>query len=117
MEEKTEVTFNGECAYDSFGKRYPIPGNYISKSRLLPGDIMNMYFSEGGIYFKVVKSSKNKLVKGTVTNHKTIVVFGKEYNIHISSYAYYKLKAGDEIFARIREDGGGFYCAVEGRIE
>src|SRR4030042_5020393 len=50
-----EGIFDGQYMIDKDGKKYPIPANYASKSKLVAGDVMKLtILSDGSFVYKQI---------------------------------------------------------------
>lgn len=52
--------FDGKDFVSDSGKIYPVPGNYASKSKLVAGDKMTMYFNDEDSIYKVVEGVERR---------------------------------------------------------
>ncbi|MBQ7617005.1 hypothetical protein IJS64_03310 [bacterium] len=49
-------------------KKYPVPMNYSSKSKLIPGDVMKLkILPEGRLVFKLIKPAERKHLKAILS--------------------------------------------------
>lgn len=105
------------------GRVYPVPVNYISKSKLLFGDTLKLIISEHGFQYKQIKliARKNSLVKISEDSYKhyAITQTGESYEIPRATVSFYSLRSGDEAIAVLplnKSDSQGM-CAIEGAIK
>ncbi len=117
-----EGVFDGETMIDSENKKYPVPANYASKSKLIPGDILKLTISEDGSFvFKQIGPIKRKKILGDleeVTEGKYVVNSeGKKYRVILASVTYYKAKAGDKLTIIVPEKGESEWAAVENVLD
>ncbi|HLN19157.1 MAG TPA: hypothetical protein VK255_03235 [Patescibacteria group bacterium] len=118
MEKEITGVFDGQCLIGSDGKKYPVPGNYTSKSKLLEGDTLILRISEeGDFFYKQVCPVPRKRILAKVVMENGLTMVTNETNIlwHVcaSSVSYYKLKSGDEVIAIIPRDKPAFWAAIE----
>ena len=116
-----EGVFDGEEMIDKDGKKYAVPANYASKSKLVAGDKMKLTISQDGSFiFKQIGPVDRKRIVGKV--HKTgerwqIVCEGKKYQCLRSSVSYFKAKAGDKVTVLIPKIGESDWAAIENLLE
>lgn len=116
--DKIEGVFDGEYMVDSNEKKYPVPANYASKSKLLPGDLLKLTISSDGTFlFKQIGPVKRKKLIGTLSaieNGKYVVVTPSgNYKILLASVTYFKVDAGDKITVLVPEEGESEWAALE----
>ena len=117
-----EGVFDGECMIGSDDKKYPIPSNYASKSKLVPGDILKLTIHDDGTFvFKQIGPIKRKKIIGDLeelSEGKFIVnVEGKKYRVLLASVTYFKAKDGDKLTIIVPEKGETEWAAVENVID
>ncbi|MBP9770910.1 hypothetical protein KBC97_01980 [Candidatus Gracilibacteria bacterium] len=96
-----EGVFNGETMMSKDKKEYPVPANYASKSKLVPGDVLKLTIKEDGSFlYKQIGPTERKRVIGTLTyedgQYKVIAV-AKAYKVLLASVTYFKAEVGDKI--------------------
>lgn len=117
-----EGVFDGSQMIGPDGKRYSIPANYCSKSKLVEGDILKLTIKpDGSFVYKQIAPIERKRVKGLLTKDSvsgefTILAEGRVYKVIKASVTYFKGNEGDEVIALIPKDGESIYCAVENII-
>src|SRR3990167_11447273 len=88
-----EGVFDGEEMIDSKGKKYPIPPNYASKSKLVAGDKLKLTItSDGTFIFKQIGPTDRKRLVGKLTESHGryfVTVEGKKYQVLQASVTYY----------------------------
>src|SRR3989344_1091756 len=63
-----EGVFDGEEMIDAVGKKYPVPQNYASKSKIVPGDKLKLTITPDGTFiFKQIGPVDRKRVVGTIS--------------------------------------------------
>jgi len=112
-----EGVFDGEEMIDALGKKFPVPPNYASKSKLLPGDKLKLTIAPDGTFiFKQIGPVERKRIIGklieTGGNYK-VAVAGKKYNCLKASVTYYHAEAGDEVTIIIPKIGESDWAAIE----
>lgn len=96
-----EGVFNGQTMTDKNKKEYPVPANYASKSKLVPGDILKLTIKEDGSFlYKQIGPTERKRVLGTLTYEDSkykVIANGKAYGVLLASVTYFKAEIGDKI--------------------
>jgi hypothetical protein len=116
-----EGVFDGEEMIDKDGKKYSIPANYASKSKLVAGDKMKLTIAPDGSYvFKQIGPVERKRLIGKL--QKTgdrwhITCDGKKYQCLQSSVSYFKAKAGDKVTLIVPKLGEADWAAIENLLE
>ena len=117
-----EGVFDGQQMVGPDGKRYSIPANYCSKSKLVEGDILKLIIKpDGGFIYKQIGPIERKRVKGVLSKDPVTGEFkahagGKEYKLLKASVTYFHGDAEDEIVILVPEDGESVWAAVENII-
>lgn len=96
-----EGVFNGETMTDKSEKEYPVPANYASKSKLIPGDVLKLTIQEDGSFlYKQIGPAERKRVVGTLTyedGQYKVIASGKAYKVLLASVTYYKGEVGNKV--------------------
>jgi len=96
-----EGVFTGEIMIDKKGKEFPVPANYASKSKLVPGDVLKLTIKEDGTFlYKQIGPIERKRVIGTLTyedGQYKVIANGKAYKTLLASVTYFKGEVGDKI--------------------
>lgn len=115
-----EGVFNGETMNDKDGKEYPVPANYASKSKLVPGDVLKLTIKEdGGFLYKQIGPVERKRIIGTLTyedGQYKVIANGKAYKVLLASVTYYKAEVGDKITLIIPEIEDSEWGTIENVI-
>jgi hypothetical protein len=117
-----EGVFDGQQMVGPDGKRYSIPANYCSKSKLVEGDILKLIVKpDGGFIYKQIGPIERKRLKGVlskdpVTGEFKVHANGKEYKVLKAAVTYFHGDADDEIVILVPEDGESVWAAVENLI-
>ncbi len=95
-----EGVFNGQTMIDSNKKEYPVPANYASKSKLVPGDVLKLTIqADGSFLYKQIGPVDRKRIIGTLTyedGQYKVIAEGKAYNVLLASVTYFKGDVGDK---------------------
>jgi|GEM_PF-790004 len=112
-----EGVFDGESMVGKDGKKYPVPPNYASKSKLVPGDKLKLTIAQDGtfIYKQTGPVERTKLVGALEEDDGKFKVLadGKYYNVLLASVTYFKAKPGDQISIIVPKDQESDWAAVE----
>jgi len=117
-----EGVFDGESMISSDNKKYLIPSNYASKSKLVSGDILKLTIAPDGTFlYKQIGPVKRKKLVGVLEeiDKGKFVVKAEDgiYNILLASVTYFKAAAGDKLTILIPEEIKSDWAAVENKIE
>jgi hypothetical protein len=95
-----EGVFNGETMLTKDKKEYPVPANYASKSKLVPGDVLKLTIKEDGSFlYKQIGPVERKRVIGTLTyedGQYKVIASAKAYKVLLASVTYFKAEVGDK---------------------
>jgi len=120
-ENTIEGLFDGESFIAPDGKKFLVPANYASKSKLVTGDTLKLTIMEDGSFiYKQINPTVRKKVVGELENSGDgwrINVDGELYNVLTASVTYFKAGLGDKIVGLIPEDGKSDWAAVENIIK
>lgn len=112
-----EGVFDGEEMIDATGKKYPIPPNYASKSKLVAGDKLKLSISPDGTFiFKQIGPIDRKRIIGKLTESNGrffVTAEGKKYQVLQASVTYFHAAPSDEVTIIIPKIGGADWAALE----
>ncbi|MDO8686743.1 MAG: hypothetical protein Q7K11_00860 [Candidatus Berkelbacteria bacterium] len=116
-----EGVFDGEEMIDKAGRKYPVPVNYSSKSKLVPGDSLKLTISSDGTFiFKQIGPIERKKLTGKLSKSGErwhVTCEGKKYNCLPASITYYKAEAGDKMTIIVPKTGEAEWAAIENLLE
>lgn len=118
-----EGVFDGENMVGPDGKIYTIPPNYVSKSKLVEGDIMKLtILPDGSFVYKQIGPVKRKrrigvLVKDETTGEFRVMVGQRSYKVIRAAVTYFKGDSNDEAVILTPEDDSSQCAAVENIIK
>lgn len=96
-----EGVFNGQNMIGNNEKEYPVPANYASKSKLIPGDVLKLTIKEDGTFlYKQIGPAERKKVVGILTfedGQYKVIANGKAYKVLLASVTYFKAEVGDKV--------------------
>lgn len=115
-----EGVFNGQNMVDGEGNVYPVPANYASKSKLVPGDVLKLTISdEGRFIYKQIGPVDRKTVVGPLSKENgQYMVFsgGKAYKVLLASVTYFKAEIGDKVSLVVPANEESEWGAIEAAI-
>jgi hypothetical protein len=117
-----EGVFDGYFMIGADKKKYPVPLNYSSKSKLIPGDVLKLrIMTDGKLIYKLIGQANRQFIKATLSksdDNKFIALSdeGSIYFLNQAAVSYFKGKTGDELSIIINADGVGNFAAIEAMI-
>lgn len=116
-----EGTFDGEKMVGMDDKKYPIPVNYASKSKLVEGDLLKLTITEDGSFmFKQISPIERRTIIGTVIRDGDgkhyVYSEGRKYKVLLASLTYFKAKEGDEVTLIVPKEKISEWGAIEAVI-
>ena len=96
-----EGVFDGQNMVDKKGAVHPVPANYASKSKLVPGDVLKLTVTdEGKFLYKQIGPVERRTVIGPLVRNNgqyQVLAEGKAYNVLLASVTYFRASVGDEV--------------------
>ena len=116
-----EGIFDGERMAGMDDKKYPIPVNYASKSKLVEGDLLKLtIMDDGSFLFKQISPVERRTVVGTVIKDDDgkycVYSEGRKYKVLLASLTYFKAKEGDEVTLIVPKEKISEWGAIEAVI-
>lgn len=116
-----EGVFDGEKMAGIDGKKYPIPVNYASKSKLVEGDLLKLtIMDDGSFLFKQISPVERRTIVGTVIKDDDgkycVYSEGRKYKVLLASLTYFKAKEGDEVTLIVPKEKISEWGAIEAVI-
>lgn len=114
-----EGVFDGEKMIGPDGKEYSVPANYISKSKLVEGDILKLTIDEQGnfVYKQIGPVDRQrmvgKIIKDEATGEFRIMAENKVFKVILASITYFKGDEGDEAVILVPKGADSQWAAVE----
>lgn len=118
-----EGEFDGQNMIGPDEKRYSVPANYASKSKLVCGDRLKLTITpDGKFLYKQIGPIERERIKGVLiedekTNRLCVLAEGKLYHILTASLTFFRAEIGDEIIILIPKDRECSWAAVENVIK
>lgn len=121
--EVIEGIFDGYYMVGADQKKYPVPMNYSSKSKLIPGDVMKLkILPDGKMLFKLIKPAERKhlraILSKTDDNKFTANTDdGKIYFLNQAAVSFHAWTPGDELYIIVNNKDEGLFAAIEAIIK
>lgn len=117
-----EGVFDGQNMMGPDGKKYPVPANYASKSKLLEGDVLKLTIADDGSFIykqigPVEREKKLGFLSQTENGEYRVAVDGRSYRVLLASLTYFKAGPGDEVAIVVPKSGDAEWAAVENVIK
>lgn len=125
-EENVEVVegkFDGYFMVWADQKKYPVPLNYSSKTKLVPGDILKLkILDDGKFVYKLIQPIERKHIRAVLSKtdeNKFVAVTddGKNYFLNQAAVTFFKGKPGDELYVLVNEKEDASFAAIEAIIK
>lgn len=120
QENVIEGIFDGEDMVGADSKKYVVPSNYASKSKLVAGDVMKLTIGSDGVYvYKQIGPVERKRLTGILCETDggyCVEADGKIYNILGASISFFKARNGDKIALLVAKDQESNWAAVDNKI-
>lgn len=115
-----EGVFDGEQMVAPDGKKYPVPANYASKSKLVEGDTLKLTIADdGSLIYKQINPIERKNLIGTLSydnGNYTVLADGKSYKVLFASVTYYKGEPGSKASVIVPAEAESTWAALESII-
>jgi len=96
-----EGVFDGQNMIGPDKRTYPVPANYASKSKLIPGDVLKLTIQDDGSFiYKQIGPAERKKIVGTLTYEDSqyhVIASGKAYKVLLASVTYFRAEVGDKV--------------------
>ncbi len=120
-----EGEFDGYFMVGDDLKKYPVPVNYSSKSKLIPGDRLKVTIKENGeLIYKLILPADRKHVRAVLSKDEkdaskwyAISSDRQTYSLNTAAVSFFKGLPGDEVYITINKNGQGSYAALEAVIK
>lgn len=115
-----EGVFNGKSMIGPDQREYPVPANYASKSKLVPGDVLKLTIGgDGGFIYKQIGPVERKRVVGPLTSEDgqyKVIANGRAYKVLLASITFYRAEPGDEVVLLVPAVGDSEWGAIDNVI-
>lgn len=110
--------YDGQHMEGDDDRRYPIPANYASKSKLVVGDKMRLIIGQDSSFiYKQIEPVPRKRLIGIVAENGTVVADKKVYKIISQSLTHFKAEIGDEAVIIVPTEFDSEWAALENIIK
>lgn len=125
-EENAEIVegkFDGYFMIGADQKKYPVPMNYSSKTKLVPWDFLKLKILEDGKFiYKLIQPVERKHIKAVLSkteDNKFVAITddGKNYFLNQAAVTFFKGKAGDELYILVNDKEEMWFAAIEAIIK
>ncbi len=117
-----EGSFDGTFMQGNDGKMYPVPMNYASKTKLIPGDMLKLRIMEDGkLIYKVIGPAPRKFLKAKLTKTEegkfiALTEDNKTFSLNQAAVSFFKGDVGNEITIIIHGSEETTFAAIEAVI-
>jgi len=116
-----EGVFEGEEMIDKFGRKYQVPANYCSKSKLVAGDNLKLTIADDGTFiFKQIGPMERKRIVGKLNksgDNWHVICENKKYKVLSAAVSYFKGKTNDKVTIIVPKTGETNWAAIENLIK
>lgn len=118
-----EGAFDGQNMVGPDGKKYSVPANYASKSKLVEGDQLKLIIQpDGRFVYKQIGPIERNRIKGVLmedeaSGQSIILAGGKNYKVLHASLTFFHAEVGDEVVILVPVDRESEWAAVENVIK
>lgn len=118
-----EGVFDGENMVGEDGRKYLVPPNYASKSKLVEGDFLRLTIADTGrfIFKQKGPNERQRLIGMLVLDEGQdewhVVANGHKYKVLPASVSYFKGEAGDDAVILVPRNTPSRWAAVENIIK
>lgn len=117
-----EWVYDGYFMIGSDWKKYPVPLNYASKTKLISGDVLKLrIMQDGKLMYKLIWEAPRKFIKATFSktdDNKYIAITDdwKTYFLNQAAVTFFKWKPWDELSIIVNAEWNWDYAAIEALI-
>jgi len=118
-----EGAFDGQNMVGPDGKKYSVPANYASKSKLVEGDKLKLIIQpDGRFVYKQIGPIERDRIKGVLmedeaSGQSIILADGKNYKVLHASLTFFHAEIGDEVVILVPAGKESEWAAVENVIK
>lgn len=118
-----EWKFDGYFMVGADQKKYPVPLNYSSKTKLVPGDVLKLKILDNWQFiYKLINPVERKHIRAilskTEDNKFTAVTDdGQTFFLNQAAVTFFKGKPWDELYILTNEKDNGGFAAIEAVIK
>lgn len=112
-----EGVFTGEDMLGVDKRKYPVPANYASKSKLVQWDRLKLTIDANGkMVYKQIQTIERETKKWILIKEKDkygVIVEGKTYHVLWASVSYFKAEVGDIVSVLLPKWKEATFAAIE----
>lgn len=114
-----EGLFDGQNMVGPDGKKYSVPANYASKSKLVEGDNLKLTITPDGsfVYKQIHLLERDRIIGELIiddeTNEYRVLANNKSYKILTASVTYFKGEPGNKVTILVPKGKESTWAAVE----
>ncbi len=118
-----EGVFDGEYMVGEDGRKYLVPPNYASKSKLVEGDLLRLIITDSGRFiFKQKGPIDRQRLMGSLLHDEerdewAVMVGNSSFRVIAASVSYYKGESGDEVVILVPRNAPSAWAAIENIIK
>lgn len=120
-----EGLFDGYFMVGDDLKKYPVPVNYSSKSKLIPWDRLKVTIKDNGeLMYKLIVPAERKHIRAVLSRDDkdqskffAIASDNQTYSLNTAAISFFKWLPGDEVYITINKDWKWDYAALEAVIK
>ncbi len=118
-----EGKFDGYFMIWADQKKYPVPLNYSSKTKLVPGDILKLKILDNGQFiYKLINPVERKHIRALLskTDENKYTAVTDEWNTYFLNQAavtFFKGRPGDELYILTNDKEEAGFAAIEAVIK
>lgn len=111
--------FDGEHMIGEDGRKYLVPANYASKSKLVEGDLMRLMINENGRFIFKQKGPIERqrlvgmLTQDELTNDWFVMADGHRFQVLTAAVTYHHGVSGDDAVILVPKNAPSSWAAVE----
>ncbi len=115
--------FDGQNMVGEDGRKYLVPPNYASKSKLVEGDLLRLTIAENGRFLFKQKGPIERqrlvgtLVQDELTGDWKVVASGNGYKVLPAATSFHKGEVGDDVVILVPKDAPSRWAAVENIVK
>lgn len=106
-------------------KKYPVPVNYSSKSKLIPWDRLKVTIKDNGeLMYKLIVPAERKHIRAILSKDEkdhskffAIATDNQTYSLNTAAVSFFKWLPWDEVYITINKDWKWWYAALEAVIK
>ena len=116
-----EWVFDWFYMIGSDDKKYPVPLNYSSKSKLISWDVLKLVILQNWkLMYKLISPASRTYLKATLSKASNDYIWiwdnGKTYRLNPAAVTFFNLQVGDEMSIVINAENKWDFAAIESKL-